>query len=151
MTEPLKIELPELKMTDADYERATEDGWVDQSPKLLAILNCRERQLSEQIEKTRTAEAKYEHCKLQAETWAQEARTQIATVREIYALVGANGKGNFHGAEPVRAELASLRSSQAGLLEAVESIAADCQHFGMTSTSRSLRAAISLAQTTAKE
>jgi hypothetical protein len=41
------LELPPLDLIDSDYERACEDGWVNQEPKLLAILACRERQLKQ--------------------------------------------------------------------------------------------------------
>lgn len=46
--------------------------------------------------------------KQQAEIHAQEARTQRATVQEIYQLcTGATGEpGDWHGAEPVRALVA---------------------------------------------
>lgn len=46
-----------------------------------------------------------EKLKLEAEGWAQEARTQRATVREAYqAITGATGEpGDWHGAEPIKA------------------------------------------------
>lgn len=45
-----------------------------------------------------------EQVKLNASAWKQEARTQEATVHEIYQLVtGKTGEpGTWHGAEPVR-------------------------------------------------
>jgi hypothetical protein len=57
------------------------------------------------------ARAKYEACKLQAQCHAMEARTANATIAEIYQVcTGATGEpGNWHGAEPVRAELARAR------------------------------------------
>lgn len=52
--------------------------------------------------------AAYEACKLQAQTWKQEARTANDTISQIYqAVTGAKGEpGNWHGAEPVKALVA---------------------------------------------
>lgn len=53
--------------------------------------------------------------KQQAETWAQEARTQKSTVHEIYRLcTGGTGEpGDWHGAEPVRALIARIADLEA--------------------------------------
>lgn len=58
----------------------------------------------------------------QAESWAQEARTHKATVHEIYqAVTGATGEpGNWHGAQPVIAEIERLRSDNATLRGQIE-------------------------------
>jgi hypothetical protein len=53
-------ELPPLDFVDADYERACEEGWVNQEPKLLAILACRERQLHEALAQIATLSAQVE-------------------------------------------------------------------------------------------
>lgn len=49
--------------------------------------------------------------RLEAEGWAQEARTHRATVHEIYRIVsGGKGEpGDWHGAEPVRREFDRMR------------------------------------------
>ncbi|RYF31379.1 MAG: hypothetical protein EOO23_02760 [Comamonadaceae bacterium] len=53
-----------------------------------------------------------ERLKQEAQIHAQEARTANATIAAIYQLVtGATGEpGNWNGAEPVRAAIASLRA-----------------------------------------
>lgn len=58
-----------------------------------------------------------ERLRLEAEAHAQEARTQRATVHEIYQCVsGATGEpGDWHGAEPARVILADLRAEVARL------------------------------------
>jgi hypothetical protein len=53
-----------------------------------------------------------ERLKLEAQIHAQEARTANATIAEIYRAVtnGTGEPGNWHGAAPVVAELARLRT-----------------------------------------
>lgn len=46
------VELPGFEMADSDYERACDEGWIGQHPKLLAMLACRERQLLAQLRVT---------------------------------------------------------------------------------------------------
>ena len=57
------------------------------------------------------AEALTERLKREAVQHAQEARTANATIAEIYqAVTGGTGEpGNWHGAEPIKAELTRLR------------------------------------------
>lgn len=54
----------------------------------------------------------------EAEIHAQEARTQRATVHEIYQLVsdGKGEPGDWNGAEPVRAAIEALRHSLAAAM-----------------------------------
>ena len=53
-----------------------------------------------------------ERLKMEAQIHAQEARTANATIAEIYRLCtdGAGEPGNWHGAEPVRRKIESLRA-----------------------------------------
>lgn len=55
-----------------------------------------------------------ENLKQQAEFWAQEARTQRATVHEIYQIVtgGAGEPGDWNGAEPVKIALQEIRAEE---------------------------------------
>ncbi len=57
------------------------------------------------------AEALAERLKREAQQHAQEARTANATITEAYQAVtgGAGEPGNWHGAEPIKAELTRLR------------------------------------------
>jgi len=70
------------------------------------------------------AKAKCENLKFQAEGWTQEARTQKATVHEIYQLVsGATGEhGDWHGAEPVRAYIAAAKADAERMRERIRGI-----------------------------
>lgn len=58
--------------------------------------------LRQQLEQ---AEARADACQQEAQIWKQEARTQAATVAEIYQeLTGKTGEpGDWHGARPVKA------------------------------------------------
>jgi hypothetical protein len=60
-------------------------------------------------------ERERDHLRLQAETWAQEARTQRATVHKAYqAATGATGEpGDWHGAGPVEVRIAELGAALA--------------------------------------
>lgn len=59
--------------------------------------------------------ARAETLKQQAEIWAQEARTQKATVHEIYQLcTGSTGEpGDWNGANPVREVIARAEKAEA--------------------------------------
>lgn len=58
--------------------------------------------------------------KQQAKIWAQEARTQTATVHEIYRLcTGGKGEpGDWHGGEPVRELVAYIERLEAAIRDA---------------------------------
>lgn len=60
-------------------------------------------------ERADKAERVRDNARAQAESWAQEARTQRATVHDAYqAATGATGEpGDWHGAQPVRDALAA--------------------------------------------
>lgn len=60
-------------------------------------------------------EAEVERLKQEAQIHAQEARTQKATVHEIYQIVteGKGEPGDWNGAEPVRKAFNSLRAALA--------------------------------------
>ena len=61
-------------------------------------------------------QAAYEACKLQAQTWKQEARTANHTIAQIYqAITGAKGEpGNWNGADPVKAYIARHCGDETG-------------------------------------
>lgn len=63
------------------------------------------------IAEVRRLQVLAERLKLEAQSHAQEARTANATIAEIYqAVTGKTGEpGNWHGAEPVRAEIRRLQ------------------------------------------
>lgn len=63
--------------------------------------------------------------KQQAQIWAQEAKTQKATVQAAYqACTGATGEpGDWNGAAPIRA----LAADRAALRNALEHIAGSCE------------------------
>ena len=73
--------------------------------------------LSYERAKRKSAEAERDRLKMEAQIHAQEARTQRATVHEIYQLcTGSTGEpGDWHGAEPVRALVAELDRLRAEL------------------------------------
>jgi len=76
------------------------------------------------IERVRQFEAQLEDARLQAQSHAQEARTQRATVQEIYQLVsGGQGEpGDWNGAEPVREALAAERERGDALATRLEQL-----------------------------
>jgi len=86
-----------------------------------AHISCRKRTADAlaRAEKARDA------LKQQAQIWAQEARTQRATVRESYQVTtGATGEpGDWHGAEPIRklkADLAAVREEARKVQEVID-------------------------------
>ena len=67
-----------------------------------------------------------EKLKLEAQSHAQEARTQRSTVHEIYQIIGSN-KGDWNGAEPVREFVDTIK----GALEDCHQAFRDRKHGGV--------------------
>lgn len=118
-------ELPALDVTEEDkekayprYERGSNAGC------LAAQLACRERQLlasqsalAQAEEKIAELENLRDRLIFEAQMWAQEARTQTATVYECYAAGGTTGKATFNGAVPVREAFAQAQAQIVGLVK----------------------------------
>ena len=85
-------------------------------PTLLSALEAANKRADE-------AEALVERLKREAVQHAQEARTANATIAEAYQAVtgGAGEPGNWHGAEPIKAELTTLKARVAVLEGALSS------------------------------
>ncbi|HET8791698.1 MAG TPA: hypothetical protein VFM75_10855, partial [Modicisalibacter sp.] len=78
--------------------------------------------IDKQLEELAQLQSERDHAILQAQIHAQEARTQQATVAEIYRLCsGGKGEpGDWHGAEPVRRALADAEQREQALAAHVE-------------------------------
>lgn len=103
-------------MSDITMEFARRDDCLDRMvPSDLRQLISERDQLLAQLAQ---AEARADACQQQAEIWKQEARTQTATVNEVYQLLtgGTGEPGNWNGARPVRSAALRLQA------EAVEKI-----------------------------
>jgi hypothetical protein len=91
-------------------DKLTPEQQFEEQAKLLnreQLYNLAKRQAVEIVVK----DALIETLKLEARMHAQEARSQIATVHDIYRLCsgGTGERGNWHGAEPVRETLTTLQ------------------------------------------
>jgi hypothetical protein len=79
----------------------------------VSFLQARVVELNAQITALRVEQARLqelaERLKQEAQIHAQEARTQRATVHECYQAIGAK-KGDWNGAEPIRAYVQSVQS-----------------------------------------
>lgn len=82
-------------------------------PLLISALEAEKKRADE-------AEALVERLKLEARCHAGEARTANATIAEAYqaVTVGTGEPGNWHGAEPIKAELTRLREENERYREA---------------------------------
>lgn len=73
------------------------------------------------VNRIRELEARCEKLRMEAEIWAQEARTQKSTVQECYqAVTGATGEpGDWNGAQPVVERIKALEDENARLRDAL--------------------------------
>ena len=75
-------------------------------------------------QKIEQLEALCEKLRMEAEAWAQEARTQKSTVQECYqAATGSTGEpGDWNGARPVVERIKALEAENEKLREALQRI-----------------------------
>lgn len=76
------------------------------------------------LERAERAERESAHLRLQAQSWACEAKTANATINEGYqAITGATGEpGNWNGAEPVKALIARAQAAETKLATLTEAL-----------------------------
>ena len=93
----------------------------EQSAALKFKLNEVETAARWAVNRIRELEALCEKLRMEAEIWAQEARTQKSTVHECYqAVTGATGEpGDWNGARPVVERIKALEAQNAKLREAL--------------------------------
>lgn len=92
------------------FRQRTEENGLPY-PNAMEVLGWADTELARLRQRTEKAERERDDARQQAQIHAQEARTQTATVNEIYqAVTGWTGEpGDWHGAQPVVAELNRLR------------------------------------------
>lgn len=102
------------------------------------------------LARAQSAEAKLAECererdalKQQAKIWAQEARTQTATVHEIYRLcTGGKGEpGDWHGEVPVRELVAYIERLETAIRAIIDDLQFSSQGHALDVTLK-LRAAL---------
>lgn len=125
--ENYRLECTKLHKRVADglnalLQQAKTKGTTDLVPGAAYEAVCNEAEALQQ-QLTQVKEER-DRLKLEAQGWAQEARTQTAIVHEIYQAVtdGSGEPGNWHGAQPVRDKLAELNAENTRLTELVKQL-----------------------------